>query len=177
MRGLLSVFRTRARACSLARSLTRPPQCARAYVCHEHTHTHTHTHTHALYTYPHAHARTSLWAALNRNVPGILEACNMKLHGLNLGIPRPIYSNQPRCLWPHHKGAAWGATHPSRSRTRNLRILDPAYYPLRYSGGETGECVMGAVEGSVTVSVGQTHCWRTGGRPGRRPRDARRGGP
>ena len=35
--------------------------------------------------------------------------------------------NQPRCQWPHHKGAAWGTTHPSESRTRNLRILDPAY--------------------------------------------------
>ena len=24
-----------------------------------------------------------------------------------LGIPQPVLKNQPRCQWPHHKGAAW----------------------------------------------------------------------
>ena len=33
------------------------------------------------------------------------------------------------------QGRRLRTTHPSKSRTQNLWILDPAYLPLRYSGG------------------------------------------
>ena len=56
--------------------------------------------------------------------PGFLK---LKLKHKHLGFPQPIYSNQPRRKRPHHKGVAWGTTHPSRSRTRNLPMLDPAF--------------------------------------------------
>ena len=42
------------------------------------------------------------------------------------GFPANL-SNQSRRLWPRHKGAAWGTTHPSNSRTGKLPILDSAY--------------------------------------------------
>ena len=70
------------------------------------THARTHAHTHSVTTdTPHTHS----------------GACK------KLGVSPANLLDQPRCSWPHHKGGAWGTTHPSKSRTRDLLILDPAY--------------------------------------------------
>ena len=53
-----------------------------------------------------------------------------------LGIPQPVLKNQPRCQWPHHKGAAWlphsqASLEPRTSEFSTLRIN---YYAIR--GGD-----------------------------------------